>query len=97
MARTVSPLASRFWRSSVPKLISLAGPPYATRAAPLTRSCTSGNGRGRRSDTVQRYAFEREEEHRWAVGETDQALKSLSARTSPVPRDNLRRWELWAE
>ena len=47
-------------------------------------------------DAVQRYAFERQPEHLWAVGETDQTLESLSARTSPVPRDNLRRWELWA-
>jgi hypothetical protein len=29
------------------------------------------------ADAVQRYAFEREAEHLWAVGETGQALKSL--------------------
>jgi hypothetical protein len=47
-------------------------------------------------DAVQRYAFEREAEHLWILGETYQALQSLSTRTSPVPRDNLRRWEFWA-
>jgi NACHT domain len=47
-------------------------------------------------DAVQRYAFEREIEHLWTLGETFQAVESLSTRTSPVPRDNLRRWELWA-
>ncbi|MGH8534465.1 MAG: tetratricopeptide repeat protein, partial [Gammaproteobacteria bacterium] len=47
-------------------------------------------------DVVQRYAFERQAEHLWAVGATGQGLESLSARTSSVPRDNLRRSELWA-
>ena len=47
------------------------------------------------SDPEQRYAFEREAEHLWALGETESALESLSARTSPVPRDNLRRWRPW--
>ncbi|SEK65570.1 tetratricopeptide repeat protein [Nitrosovibrio tenuis] len=47
------------------------------------------------TDAVQRYAFEREAEHLWTLGDVDRALASLSARTSPVPRDNLRRWQLW--
>ncbi len=47
------------------------------------------------TDSVQRYAFEREAEHLWKLGAIDKALISLSARTSPVPRDNLRRWQLW--
>ena len=47
------------------------------------------------SDPEQRYAFEREAEHLWALGETETALESLAARTSPVPRDNLRRWRPW--
>ena len=29
------------------------------------------------------------------LGEIDRALASLTARTSSVPRDNLRRWRLW--
>ncbi len=52
-------------------------------------------GRAELSDPEQRYAFEREAEHLWALGETESALESLSARTSPVPRDNLRRWQPW--
>jgi hypothetical protein len=47
------------------------------------------------SDPEQRYAFEREAEHLWALGETDKVLESLSARYSPLPRDNLRHWRLW--
>jgi hypothetical protein len=47
------------------------------------------------SDPEQSYAFEREAEHLWALGETESAFESLSARTSPVPRDNLRRWQPW--
>jgi Tetratricopeptide repeat/Caspase domain len=47
------------------------------------------------SDPGQRYAFEREAEHLWALGKTDKALESLSTRFSPLPRDNLRRWQLW--
>jgi hypothetical protein len=47
------------------------------------------------NDSIQRYAFEREAEHLWALGMTDQALGTLSARTAAAPRDNLRRWRLW--
>ena len=47
------------------------------------------------NDPVQRYAFEREAEHLWRLDAINEALISLSARTSPVPRDNLRRWRLW--
>ena len=47
------------------------------------------------SDPILRYAFEREVEHLWALGETARALQVLSARTAPAPRDNLRRWRLW--
>jgi hypothetical protein len=53
---------------------------------------------GRRADlsgSEQRYAFEREAEHLWALGETQLALHSLLARVSPVPRDNLQRWRPW--
>jgi hypothetical protein len=47
------------------------------------------------SNPSQHYAFEREAEHLWALGETESAVKRLSARTSPAPRDNLRRSRLW--
>src|SRR5262249_43956290 len=43
------------------------------------------------NDSIQRYAFDGEAEHLWALGETDQALRALSARTAAAPRDNLRR------
>jgi hypothetical protein len=46
------------------------------------------------NDPIQRYAFEREAEHLWAL-EDRAALKSLSARAAVAPRDNLRRWRLW--
>jgi hypothetical protein len=48
-------------------------------------------------DPIQRYAFEREAEHLWAIGETEKALERLSATVSPVPRDNLRRWATWEQ
>lgn len=47
------------------------------------------------NNSIQRYAFEREAEHLWTLGEINRVLASLAARTSPVPRDNLRRWRLW--
>jgi len=47
------------------------------------------------NDSVQRYAFEREAEHLWALNAIGEALVSLAARTSPAPRDNLRRWRPW--
>jgi len=47
------------------------------------------------NNSIQRYAFEREAEHFWILREIDKAFKSLEERTSPVPRDNLRRWRLW--
>ncbi len=44
---------------------------------------------------ARRYAFEREAEHRWVLGETELALQSLSTRRSAVPPENLRRWRAW--
>lgn len=54
-----------------------------------------GSGPTDLNNGVQRYAFEREAEHLWTLGEIKKVLASLTARTSPVPRDNLRRWRLW--
>jgi hypothetical protein len=48
-------------------------------------------------DLIYRYAFEREAEHRWALGEIVNTLQSLFARTSPIPRENLRRWKAWEQ
>ena len=42
-------------------------------------------GAGELNDPIQRYAFEREAEHLWALGETDGALK-FSGREPPVRR-----------
>jgi len=47
------------------------------------------------NDPGERYAFEREAEHLWALGRIELATQRLSARSSPVPSDNLRRWRLW--
>ena len=47
------------------------------------------------SNPEQRYAFEREPEHLWALGELESFIESLDARTSPLPRDNLRRLRPW--
>jgi hypothetical protein len=47
------------------------------------------------TDPIQRYAFEREAEHLWALGDTDAALRCLRETEATVPRDNLRRWRLW--
>ena len=47
------------------------------------------------SDPIQRYAFEREAEHLWALGDTDATLRCLSERKAAVPRDNQRRWRFW--
>lgn len=64
--------------------VEALGPPLA-----------NGSGSTDLNNDIQRYAFEREAEHLWMLGEIDRALASLTARTSPVPRDNLRRWRLW--
>jgi hypothetical protein len=63
--------------------------------AGITTLTTEGTGPVDPADAVQRYAFEREAEHLWTLGETHKAGISIGARTHPVPRDNLRRWRLW--
>ena len=57
----------------------------------------AGTGAADITDPLQRYAFEREAEHLWALGETERAVRSLEARTAAIPRDNLRRWRPWAQ
>jgi tetratricopeptide (TPR) repeat protein len=46
-------------------------------------------------DPIQRYAFEREAEHLWALGDTDGTLRCLNERKAAAPRDNLRRLISW--
>src|SRR5205814_59513 len=43
----------------------------------------------------QRYAFGREAEHLWIVGQAENALQSLAARVTLVPNENLRRARRW--
>ena len=45
-----------------------------------------------RDDPVHSYAFLREVEHLWALGETERAYASLRSRDAYSPRDNLDRW-----
>lgn len=49
------------------------------------------------ADSVQRYAYEREADHLFQVGDIEGALKSLYARQAASPRDNLLRWMSWQE
>jgi tetratricopeptide (TPR) repeat protein len=49
------------------------------------------------ADPVQRYAYEREADHLFQVGDIEGALKSLLARHAASPRDNLLRWMSWQE
>jgi hypothetical protein len=41
------------------------------------------------------YAFEREAEHYWAIGDMAAAMRSLRVRNSAVPKDNLLRFQHW--
>jgi hypothetical protein len=54
-----------------------------------------GSTRPDLDDPVYRYAFKREAEHWWALDESEKALGILEARSSPIPRDNLRLWQTW--
>src|SRR5262249_56046263 len=75
--------------------MSARGPQRALAAHRALADCIqvlapAGAGPVELNDPIQRYAFEREAEHLWALGETNRALKALSARTVAAPRDNLR-------
>jgi tetratricopeptide (TPR) repeat protein len=48
-------------------------------------------------DHLQRYAFERQADHLWAVGDTEEAFNALEARRTSSPRDNLLRWMSWQD
>ncbi|MFI5459172.1 MAG: tetratricopeptide repeat protein [Isosphaerales bacterium] len=47
------------------------------------------------NDSLHRYAFLREADHWWALGEFDRAVERLSKRESNSPRENLDRWRQW--
>jgi hypothetical protein len=46
-------------------------------------------------DPLHRYAFLREADHWWAIGDVTRALKCLEERESNLPRENLDRWLRW--
>jgi hypothetical protein len=46
-------------------------------------------------DSLHRYAFLREADHWWALGDAGRALECLVKRVSNVPRENLDRWMRW--
>ena len=80
--------------------VTARGPQEAQAAHRALADCIqvlapAGAGPVELNDPIQRYAFEREAEHLWALGETEGALNALWARTTGSPRDNLRRWRLW--
>ena len=71
----------------------------------LTRIGAPGSGRGdrrpcpsskhNRDDPLHRYAYIREADHWWSIGEVDQTVKCLAHRESNDPRENLERWREW--
>lgn len=46
-------------------------------------------------DPLHRYAFLREADHLWAIGDLDGTLERLAHRASNDPRENLERWRQW--
>ncbi len=54
-----------------------------------------GKGPTDLDDPITSYAFEREAEHLWFLGDFAMAIRCLTLRTSANPRDNVRRWERW--
>jgi Tetratricopeptide repeat/AAA ATPase domain len=49
------------------------------------------------SDSLHRYAAAAEAEHRWALGQYVEVLRSLVARSSNIPAENLGRWMSWKD
>ncbi len=48
-----------------------------------------------RDDPLHRYAFLREADHLWAIGDIDRTLACLRNRTANIPRENLERLRPW--
>ena len=48
-----------------------------------------------RDDPLHRYAFLREADHLWALGDIDRTLACLCNRVANIPRENLERWRPW--
>jgi hypothetical protein len=68
---------------------------HAALVAAIEALAPPASGSTDMSAPAPRYAFEREAEHLWVLGKTELAVERLSARSSPLPRDNLRRWRTW--
>ena len=49
------------------------------------------------TDPLHQYAFSREAELQWELGQKETAIKTLEDRESPIPRENLARWQSWYE
>ena len=48
-----------------------------------------------RDDPLHRYAFLREADHLWAIGDIDRVFACLRNREANIPRENLERWRPW--
>ena len=48
-----------------------------------------------RDDPLHRYAFLREADHLWALGDMERTLACLRNRNAYIPRENLERWRQW--
>ena len=48
-----------------------------------------------RDDPLHRYAFLREADHLWALGDMERLLACLRNREAYIPRENLERWRQW--
>ena len=48
-----------------------------------------------RDDPLHRYAFLREADHLWALGDMERLLACLHSRDAYSPRENLERWRQW--
>jgi tetratricopeptide (TPR) repeat protein len=46
-------------------------------------------------ESLQLYAAALEPEHLWAIGRTNEIIKSLEGRASLIPAENLERWQRW--
>ena len=52
-------------------------------------------GKHDRDDPLHHYAFLREADHLWALGDMERTIACLSSREANIPRENLERWRPW--
>lgn len=70
---------------------------HRAMAEAIAKLAPVGSTRPDLEDSIYLYPFEREAEHLWALGGSDKAIRSLTQRVSPIPRDNFVRWQAWKE